>query len=92
MGEKYTYLLVQDGYHILDENDKLLTAEELCERLEKLEIALELAFVLLGHGDFRNGNTDPSGIIDEGEVYASYLMDKIVVLAPEIYNEALKKT
>ena len=39
MSEKYTYWLVQDGYHILDENDKLLTAEELCERLEEHDAA-----------------------------------------------------
>ena len=35
--EKYTYLLVQDGYHIIDENDNLIPAEELCIRLEAME-------------------------------------------------------
>jgi hypothetical protein len=31
---------------------------------------IEGAYVVLGYGDFKNGVTDPSGHIDEGEVYA----------------------
>ncbi len=61
------------------------------ERLIKLEDAMELALVLLGHADFKNGNTGPSGVIDEGEVYAGRLMDEIIAIVPSVYTEALKK-
>ena len=52
--------------------------------------ALIIALHLLGHADFRNGNTGPNGLIDEGEVHAGRLMDKIQLLVPQLYADILK--
>ncbi len=38
---------------------------------------IEDAYVVLGNGDFKNGVTDPSGYIDEGEVYAGDQFDRM---------------
>ena len=76
MGEKYTYLLVQDGYHILDENDKLLTAEELCERLEGYDAANFWANWVYPEGadpeDINNELMDFKDMIDRFERVLSY--------------------
>ena len=91
---KARQLLQETGLSI-DNNSFVFTFNEweaIDDEVAKLEAALELAFVLLGHADFRNGNTGPGGVIDEGEVHAGHLMDEIVALAPEIYDKALKKT
>jgi len=52
--------------------------------------ALIVALHLLGHADFKNGNTGPSGLIDEGEVHAGRLMDKIQLLVPQLYTSILE--
>lgn len=57
---------------------------------ETLKKAFTYAIHLLMHADFRNGNTDPSGTTDEGEVYACRLMDKIKELVPQLYADILK--
>lgn len=91
---KARQLLQETGLSI-DNNNFVFTFGEwtaIDDEVAKLEAALERAFVLLEHADFKNGNTDPSGVIDEGEVYAGRLMDKLIALAPESYAEVLKKT
>ena len=55
-----------------------------------LKEALIIALHLLGHADFKNGNTGPNGIIDEGEVHACRLMDKIQLLVPRLYAAILE--
>ena len=55
-----------------------------------LKAAFAIGIHLLGHADFKNGNTGPNGIIDEGEVYACRLMDKIEALVPQMYADILE--
>ena len=65
-------------------------AEELLNEYETLKAAFTIAIHLLNHADFKNGNTDPSGTIDEGEVHACRLMDKIKELVPQLYADTLE--
>ena len=60
------------------------------DKYESLKEAFTIAIHLLGHADFKNGNTGPNGIIDEGEVYAGRLMDKIEALVPQMYADILE--
>jgi len=60
------------------------------EKSGALKEALIIALHLLGHADFKNGNTGPNGIIDEGEVHACRLMDKIQLLVPRLYAAILE--
>ena len=62
----------------------------LLNEYEPLKAAFTIAIHLLGHADFKNGNTDPSGAIDEGEVHACRLMDKIKELVPRLYANILE--
>jgi len=72
----------------------LVEAEARLNALEKsgaLKEALIIALHLLAHADFKNGNTGPNGIIDEGEVYAGRLIDKIIkMLIPQLYADILE--
>lgn len=68
--------------------DELQAAEARAAALERqveaqqIEIkaasdVIELAYVVLGNGDFKNGVTDNSGTIDEGEVYAGKCFEEM---------------
>ena len=77
--------------------DEILKRVNATERLSAkgpkygaLKEALIIALHLLGHADFKNGNTGPNGIIDEGEVHACRLMDKIQLLVPRLYAAILE--
>ena len=63
---------------------------EIANEYETLKAAFTIAIHLLGHADFKNGNTDPGGTIDEGEVHACILMDKIKTLVPQMYADILE--
>ena len=65
-------------------------AESRLNEYETLKEAFTIAVHLLGHGDFKNGNTGPNGLIDEGEVYAGRLVDKIQLLVPQLYADTLE--
>ena len=65
-------------------------AEDMLNEYETLKAAFTIAIHLLGHTDFKNGNTGPGGVIDEGEVYACRLMDKIKALVPQLYANILE--
>ena len=81
-----------------DNKCKMVLTKEMTEArlnaLEKsgaLKEALIIALHLLAHADFKNGNTGPNGIIDEGEVYAGRLIDKIIkMLIPQLYADILE--
>lgn len=63
---------------------------DLLNEYETLKAAFTIAIHLLGHADFKNGNTGPNGLIDEGEVHACRLMDKIKELVPQLYADILE--
>ena len=72
------------------EAESRLNEHETLKKHGAFREALIIALHLLGHADFKNGNTGPSGLIDEGEVHASRLMDKIQLLVPQLYADILE--
>lgn len=51
------------------------------QRIAALVDGLERAMQLLAYGDFKNGNTDPTGSLDEGEVLAGRIYEELRALA-----------
>jgi hypothetical protein len=47
---------------------------------ERLREGIIMCLDLLDHGDFRNGITGPSGLIDEGEVHAGRMVKRLTAL------------
>ena len=77
-------------YEGCDERLTFKEAEARLNEYEPLKEAFTIAIHLLGHADFKNGNTDPGGTIDEGEVHACRLMDEIIALVPQLYANILE--
>ena len=53
-------------------------------QITALREILKIAERLLDHADFKNGNTDPGGLIDEGEVHAARVYNGMQALKESI--------
>ena len=84
---KFACMNCNKTLNLYDDYNELLA---MLNEYETLKAAFTIAIHLLGHADFKNGNTGPGGVIDEGEVYACRLMDKIKALVPQLYANILE--
>jgi hypothetical protein len=79
-------ILTRHGFFIGNKEDK-----RRLDLFSRLLAGLDMLLSVSEHGDFRNGNTDSGGTIDEGEAMASAMIAEARKLLTEAMNEKRQK-